>query len=208
MFRVALRVLLVSPEAYSPDSGFYASGFAEETKVWSLVYKQARFRTQKWCKSFTIFYFSFSYICLPTSHWTNHGFCFPACTRVAYKTKGSRLPTPQVLRCRTLVANKGELETRVTGDEALGTTGRRKREMFSPFRLPLGATLHRERDGWVRGWAIYAAFFLGWLLWKWSMVRETQHTENRNCLIPHRRKSRMAIHTISRPVKFKALMSN
>ena len=132
MFRVALRVLLVSPEAYSPDSGFYASGFAEETKVWSLVYKQARFRTQKWCKSFTIFYFSFSYICLPTSHWTNHGFCFPACTRVAYKTKGPRLPTPQVLRCRTLVANKGELETRVTGDEALGTTGRRKkRNVFS-----------------------------------------------------------------------------
>ena len=68
MFRVALRVLLVSPEAYSPDSEHYASGFAEETKVWSLVYKQARFRTQKWCKSFTIFYFSFSYICLPTSH--------------------------------------------------------------------------------------------------------------------------------------------
>lgn len=47
MFRVALTVLLVSPEAYNPDSGFYASGFAEETKVWSLVYKQARFRTQK-----------------------------------------------------------------------------------------------------------------------------------------------------------------
>lgn len=132
MFRVALRVLLVSPEAYSPDSEHYASGFAEETKVWSLVYKQARFRTQKWCKSFTIFYFFFSRICLPTSHWTNHGFCFPACTRVAYKTKGPRLPTPQVLRCRTLVANKGELETRVTGDEALGTTGRRKkRNVFS-----------------------------------------------------------------------------
>ena len=42
MFRVLSRVLLISPEAYSPDSGFYASGFAEETKVWSLVYKQAK----------------------------------------------------------------------------------------------------------------------------------------------------------------------
>lgn len=133
MFRVALRVLLVSPEAYNPDSGFYASGFAEETKVWSLVYKQARFGTQKWCKSFTLFYFSFSCICLPTSHWTNHGFCFPACTRVAYKTKGPRLPTPQVLRFRTLVGNKGERETRVTGDEALGTKGRRKRRNVFSF---------------------------------------------------------------------------
>lgn len=41
--------------------------------------------------------------------------------------------------------------------------------MFSPFRLPSGANLHRERDGWVRGrdrvWKEmaqgYAAFFRG-----------------------------------------------
>ena len=130
--------------------------------------------------------------------------------RVAYKTKGPRLPTPQVLRCRTLVANKSELETRVTGDEALGTTGRRKkRNVFSfppSFRRNF-TPRERETAGYEVGPYM--------LLSSWddcyeneSMVRETQHTENRNCFIPHRRKSRMAIHTISRPVKFKVLMSN
>lgn len=184
MFRVELRVLLLYPEAYNPDSGFYASGFAEETKVWSWVYKQARFRTQKWCKSFTISYFSFSCICLPTSHWTNHGFCFPACTRVAYKTKGLRLPTPQVLRFRTLVANKGERETRVTGDEALGTTGRRKkrsvfsyppsfRRKFTPRETEREAGYEvRTASHWKEMAQGYAASFLGWLLWKWKYGSE------------------------------------
>lgn len=33
-----------------------------------------------------------------------------------------------------------------------GTTGRRKKRSVSPFRLPLGANLHRERErGWARG---------------------------------------------------------
>ena len=56
--------------------------------------------------------------------------------------KGLPQPPSQALR----LSYRGECETRVTDDEALGTMGR-----SSPSRLPLRANVHRERDVWVRG---------------------------------------------------------
>ena len=49
-----------------------------------------------------------------------------------------------------LFSHRGERETRVTGDEAQGTIGRKKicqmSRPFSPSRPPLRAGFHRERD--------------------------------------------------------------
>ena len=56
-----------------------------------------------------------------------------------------------------MVWQRGERETRVTGDDAQGTMGRVKKgglapsRPFSPSYLPLRANFHRERDVWVRG---------------------------------------------------------
>ena len=52
----------------------------------------------------------------------------------------------------TLVVNKGEPETLVSGDKVQGTTGRKKRRSarFLLFCLPSNAKLHRERHIWVR----------------------------------------------------------
>ena len=47
------------------------------------------------------------------------------------------------------ISHKGERKTGVTGNEAQGTMGRRKRRgeaRFLPSRLHLRANFHRERD--------------------------------------------------------------
>ena len=51
-----------------------------------------------------------------------------------------------------MVSQRGERKTRVTGDNAQGTTGKVKKgglvpsRPFSPSRLPLRANFHRERE--------------------------------------------------------------
>ena len=52
----------------------------------------------------------------------------------------------------TLVTNKGEHETLVSGNKVQGTTGRKKKRSarFLLFCLPSNAKLHRERHIWVR----------------------------------------------------------
>ena len=50
---------------------------------------------------------------------------------------------------RTLVEDKGERETRVTGNEAQGTTGRRSVSPVSSF-----PSLHQESDVWAAFTAI------------------------------------------------------
>ena len=56
------------------------------------------------------------------------------------------------------ISHKGRRETVVTGDDAQGTMGRRKRRgeaRVLPSRLHLRANFHRERqrDVWSRGWS-------------------------------------------------------
>ena len=61
-------------------------------------------------------------------------------------------PRPQAHRFRTLLANDRRRRAQMPGDEAQGTTERKKKTRpFSPSRFPLRATLHRERDVWERG---------------------------------------------------------
>ena len=78
------------------------------------------------------------------------------------KTKRTKLilqpqPPPQALRFSHGRGERGERETRVTGDEPQGTMGRVQTageatsRPLSPSRLPLRAHFHQKRDVWVRG---------------------------------------------------------
>ena len=58
---------------------------------------------------------------------------------------------------RTLVEDKGERETRVTGNEAQGTIRKGRREasrLFNLSSLQLRANLHQESDVWAAFTAI------------------------------------------------------
>ena len=60
-------------------------------------------------------------------------------------------PRPQAHRFRTLFANDRRRRAQMPGDEAQGTTVRKKKTCpFSPSHFPLRTTLHRERDVWER----------------------------------------------------------
>ena len=61
-------------------------------------------------------------------------------------------PRPQAHRFRTLFNNDRRRRAQMPGDEAQGTTVRKKKTRpFSPSHFPLRATLHRETDVWERG---------------------------------------------------------
>ena len=60
-------------------------------------------------------------------------------------------PRPQAHRLRTLFANGRRRRAQMPGDEAQGTTVRKKKTCpFFPSHFPLRSTLHRERNVWER----------------------------------------------------------
>ena len=142
IFTLALRVLLVSPEAYHLDSGIYASGFGEETV--DLGPKSSASHSQ----SFT--FHSHAYACQHLTESTKvYAFLLVRESLIRLKACVYLLLRRFVFALWSRIKANAKRERLVTKRE--GPREGEKRELFSPFRLPLGANLHRKRDDWVRG---------------------------------------------------------
>ena len=79
---------------------------------------------------------------------------FPSCLQKKYRNRNPLQSPPQALR---FSHGRGERETRVTGNELQGTTGRVQTageatsQPLSSSRLPLRAHFHWKREVWERG---------------------------------------------------------